>query len=120
MEITQDPKTFEARLAQFGARIDDLLDTAEQAEFVSGLRKELGVWHEWIDEARLQAALGAMEGRDRVAEALKTLERLYSRMVKRVEELEQATEPLPGTSEAVKRELETAKVELSSPEAFAS
>jgi hypothetical protein len=78
------------------------------------------VWHEWIDEARVQAALGAMEGRDRVAEALKTLERLYSRMSERVEELEQASDPVPGASEAVKRELETAKVELSSPEAFAS
>lgn len=119
MKTHQDVKSIEERLAQFGARIDDLLQTAEHSGFVSGLKAELDVWHEWIDEARVQLALGTMEGHDRIAEGLRHIEGLHSRMVKRVEDLERRSDPLPGLGEAVKHELESAKEELSSPEAFA-
>ena len=119
MEKNQVPETIETRFAQFGARIDDLLKTAEHTEFVSGLKTELAVWHEWIDETRVQLALGTMEGRDRVAEALRAIERLYSRIMKRVEDLEDLSEPLSDASEAVKYELERAKEEFASPDVFA-
>jgi hypothetical protein len=120
MEKNRTPESIETRFAHFGARIDDLLGTVEHDEFVSGLKSELAVWHEWIDEARVQLALGTMESRDRVAEALNAIERVYSRMMKRAEDLEDLDQPLPGLSEAVKQELGAAKEELASPDVFAS
>lgn len=114
---TTDMHSMERRLATFGARIDELLATTSHTELTRRLRAELDVWHEWIDEARVQSALGAMEGHDRVHNAMKGLEHLYSRMQKHLD-LDDAADPLPGLEHAIRDELRDANKILSGPEAF--
>jgi len=119
METDRGPKSVESRLAEFGKRIDALLQTAEASDLASGLRAELALWHEWIDELRLQLALGTMEGRDRIEETMTSLEQLSARVLRRLSELEDLDEPVPGMTEAVAREFEDEEDKLSSPGVFA-
>lgn len=116
MDNAGDRETFEQRFSEFGARVDRLLETAQQSELFSRVKSELEVWREWLDEARVQRELGTMEARERIEKARSSLERLYSRVKKRVEEFEGISEPPPGLAEAVRTELEKAKDDLASPE----
>ena len=113
-------ETMEQRLAEIGTRIDHLVEAVRDAEFGSALKGELQVWHEWLDEARVQVALGTMEARKRLSERTKAVERMYSRMRKRAEELEDASDPVPGLTDAVRQELGGIKKEFSSPDIFVS
>jgi len=112
-----DMRSMEDRLAAFGARIDELLAATTHGELKNRLEAELDVWREWIDEARVQTALGAMEGHDRVHHAMKTLSNLYSRMRKHLD-LADAADPLPGLERAIRDELQDASKSLSGPDAF--
>jgi hypothetical protein len=114
---TTDMRSMEERLAALGARIDELLAMRSHAELTFRLRGELDLWREWIDEARVQAALGAMEGRDRVQEAIKALEHLYSSMRKHLD-LDDVADPLPGLERAIRDELRNASRMLWGPDAF--
>lgn len=119
MEPT-DTDTMASRLAGFGARIDDLLAAIGDSDFAPALREELGVWKGWIDEARVQSALGAMEGHDRVNEAMEALEALYSRMRRHLDLIRDATDPVPGLENEIRRELRDARGVLAGPDAFTS
>jgi hypothetical protein len=112
-----DTQSMEQRLAALGARIDELLDSTSQAELSHRLKGELDVWRRWIEEARIQAALGAMEGHDRLHSALRSLEHLYASMRKQLD-LQDATEPLPGLDRAIREELRDASKTLAGPDAF--
>lgn len=111
--------SLEARLAEFGARIDHLVGAVNSADVITGVKAELLVWREWIDEIRLQLALGAMEGRDRIEEGAKSLELLSARMRTRLSDLEDMSDPLPGVAEAVEKEFQAHPEELKSPEVLA-
>lgn len=115
---TTDMHSMEERLAAFGARIDELLATTSHSELKRRLRAELDVWHEWIDEARVQSALGAMEGHDRVHNAMKGLEHLYASIRKHLDP-EDVADPFPGLDRAIRDELRDARRIFSGPEAFA-
>lgn len=116
MQVT-DVQSMEERLAHLGARIDELLDSTSHAELPHLLKGELDVWRGWIEEARIQAALGAMEGHDRLHDALRSLERLYASMRKQLD-LHDAVEPLPGLDRTIREELRGARKTLAGPEAF--
>lgn len=117
MESQKRP-TVEERFAEFGARIDSLLNKAEHSEFISGVKSELGVWRRWIDEVKVQSELGSMEARDRVDAGIATLTRRYSALKKQVGDLEEQLDPASGLQEAVRKELLEAKDEIMSPETW--
>lgn len=104
----------EARLGEIGARLDVVVDAASRGDLISGLKAEVAVWHEWVDEARLQLALGAMEGRDRFEEGMRSLENLSTRMKSRLVDLESLSDPVPGLAEEVDRQLDQDAEALSS------
>lgn len=106
--------TMEQRLAHVGAGIDRLLAKGEHSDFVKGLKHELSTWREWMDEARVQSALGSMEARDRVAALMKKMEQVHAHISEHIDDLEASTDPVPGLRAAVERELSSVRQELPS------
>jgi hypothetical protein len=118
MTVMDPARTLEGRFADLGAGLGRLLDKAEHSELADGLKAELKVWREWLDEARLQSALGSMEVRDRLAGPTKEIEHAYARLLKHLVALEELPDPAPHLTEAVQAELISIKEELASPKAF--
>ena len=118
MTVMDPTRTLEARLGDLGSGLGRLLDRAEHGELAEGLKAELKVWREWLDEARLQSALGSMEVRDRLAGPTSTIEHAYARLLKHLTELEELSDPAPHLTDAVQAELISIRDELASPKAF--
>ena len=107
----------EDQLASLGARVDRVIDGIENSHLARSLRKELRLWHVWMDESRLQVELGKMDAAQRLEAAQKTIDRLRARMMSEL--TKSADEPLPHLEAALEREFADAKSELASPTAFA-
>lgn len=112
MAAAPGTSTMEERLAEIGAGIDRLIAKTEHSDFIQSLREELQVWREWLDEVRVQASLGSMEARDRIALASKTIEKLHSKVDQRLQAIDESVEPLPGLKEEVQEELVEAKKDI--------
>jgi chromosome segregation ATPase len=120
MTVKQSTATIEERFAAMGARLDRMISSVEHSKALDSLKKEMETWHGLIDEVKVQAALGSMETRDRVAEAMEALDRLARDLDQRLATIEESFELVPDFKDSIRSELERAREELSSPAAFES
>ena len=84
-ELERIDKQISAARAQVG---QDLAFTRE--DLVEALHKELDVWKARLDELDVQATLGRMELRDRIAPTLRRVEAKLDRIRRDVQELSEA------------------------------
>lgn len=92
--IAEDPdveRTHRSLIALAEAAFDALVDWESGAGGTGAERDEQQVWREQLDELRLQAALAAMEARDRAEHVDARVEHLVARIAAEVEELTRLT-----------------------------